>query len=75
MMTLQEIYKIEPALEVLERQVKESRGNRRSHREWLWYQRFKPQLSKLVGFGASNPKLASCEAYDAVYGHLISLME
>jgi hypothetical protein len=74
-MTLKEIYEIEPALNELEREVRDSRGKRRSHRTGLWYQRFKPQLCKLVGFCAQDPRLATCEAYDAVYDHLISLLE
>ena len=74
MMTLREIYEAEPQLKELEREVLANRAQRRSHRERLWYQRFKPQLSKLVGFGANNPRLTSCEAYDAVCDHLISLL-
>jgi len=74
-MTLQEIYEIERALKELEQEVRESKGKRRSLRDRLWYQRFKPQLSKLVGFGAKDPRLASCEAYDAVCDHLIDLLE
>jgi hypothetical protein len=39
-----------------------------------WYRSIKPQMCKLVGFGATVPELRSCEAYDYCYQYLFNIL-
>jgi hypothetical protein len=39
-----------------------------------WYHDFKPRLMRLVGWGAEQPELRSCEAYDTAYDFLFDLL-
>jgi hypothetical protein len=39
---------------------------------WLFY--FKPEVCKLVGYGAKDKRLQTCEAYDAAYHYLYNLL-
>jgi hypothetical protein len=71
-----ELSEQEPRLAALERDiqaVKDTGG------AWFcandhWYLRFKPQLMKLVGWGAEQPELRTCEAYDVAYDTLLALL-
>jgi hypothetical protein len=42
--------------------------------ERVWYLRFKPAMSRLVGFGCDTPELMTSQAYDTAYQALFNIL-
>lgn len=72
---------LEPALLDLERDLRSAacRSLRSMHFptiDHLWHHGgFKNRMSRLVGWCARQPMLATCEAYETAYRHLWSVLE
>jgi hypothetical protein len=66
------------ALLRLEVQVSEYARRNRHNKSFCansaWYRFFKPRMCALVGWGASDRRLKSEAAYDAVYNYLYNLL-
>ena len=75
-MTLTKILNLEPKLIDLIKEgstiLKEKDWYKRNE---FWYKKLKPEMLKLVGFMARNPKLNSTDAYDIIYRFFIDFLE
>jgi hypothetical protein len=68
---------IEPRLQQLEQDIVQFRATRKRLGVCVqndWYRQYKPRMYHLVGFGAENPELSSCECWDTAYFHLYDLL-
>ena len=69
--------KLEPRLAALKEKafiVWQSRRWSRTELQRCWYLELKPEMIRLVGFGAAGPALRNCAAYDYCYQHLYSVL-
>jgi|GEM_PF-5857515 hypothetical protein len=72
-----DVIKLEPRLAALKGKafiVWQSRRWSRTELQRCWYLELKPEMLRLVGFGAAVPALRSFEAYDYYYQHLYSVL-
>jgi len=76
-MTFEELIIIEPRLGRLRDDfINRIQGiPKRWTRSGIWYKEFKPRMFGLVGVGAENPELKSCEVYDLVYEIFIDAID
>ena len=68
--TWPEMVATEPALQTLFDQAAAIRDDKRNPAfcaNWHWYRKLKPQMRRLVGWEASNPRLRSPKAYAVAY--------
>jgi hypothetical protein len=76
-LTFNDMIKLEPRLARLKEKafiVWQSRRWSRTELRRCWYLELKPEMLRLVGFGAAVPALRSYEAYDYCYQHLYSFL-
>jgi len=72
-----DMVKLEPRLAVLKEKcfvIWQAMSFSRRELERRWYLEVKPEMIKLVGFGATVPALRSCEAYDFCYQYLFNIL-
>jgi hypothetical protein len=72
-----ELAEKEPRLNYLEDEIIRFRATKKKLGSYVledWYTRFKPQMCRLVGSEANNPKLSSEHAYSVAYHYLCDLL-
>ena len=76
-LTFSDMVKLEPRLAVLKEKcfvIWQAMRFSRRELERNWYLSIKPEMIKLVGFGAASPALRSCGAYDYAYQYLFNIL-
>jgi len=76
-LTFNDMIRLEPRLAALKEKAFvtwQSRRWDRKEQERNWYLSIKPEMIKLVGFGAAVPALKSSAAYDYCYQYLYNIL-